>query len=74
MKLWANKMSRESLFTRSLAILEKTLSPSHSKLIAGLNNFAQLYRKAAENRSNSDGETRGIGLNFPNEEVKLICY
>jgi hypothetical protein len=46
MKLWANKMSRESLFTRSLAILEKTLSPSHSKLIAGLNNFAQLYRKA----------------------------
>ncbi|HEX8873039.1 MAG TPA: tetratricopeptide repeat protein, partial [Nitrosospira sp.] len=36
----------ESLFTRSLTILEKTLSPNHPKVIANLNNLAELYRKS----------------------------
>jgi hypothetical protein len=46
MKLRANRGEAEIAFHRSLAIPEKTLSPSHPKLIAGLNNLAQLYREA----------------------------
>ena len=35
----------ESLYERTLAILEKVLGPEHPKLAEGLNNLALLYNK-----------------------------
>jgi hypothetical protein len=41
----AHHAEAEPLFTQSLEILQRRLSPSHPQVITSLNNLAELYRK-----------------------------
>ena len=58
MRRLAHHAQAESLFTQSLEILQRRLSPSHPEVIKSLNNLAELYRKSGREIEAAEMEKR----------------